>query len=189
VTSAPEQPGARDRVLAEVIEYFARHGIGDVSLRSLAAELGTSHRMLIYHFGSRDGLLAAVVDAVERDQRTLLAKVLADGRGSARARSLRFWTEVTDAALIYGPLFFELSGQAMQGRPHAATLRDSLIAPWLEALEKVQRDAGFSRRQAQVQARTGLALARGLLFDLLLTGDRAGVDAAMRDYVRRTVPA
>jgi AcrR family transcriptional regulator len=187
--TAPQPPGARDRVLGQIIEYFAGHGIGDVSLRSLAAELGTSHRMLIYHFGSRDGLLAAVVDAVERDQRTLLANVLGDGRWSARARSLRFWAEVTDAALIYGPLFFELSGQAMQGLPHAATLRESLIVPWLEALEKVHRDVGFSRRQAQVQARTGLALARGLLFDLLLTGDRAGVDAAMRDYIRRTVPA
>jgi AcrR family transcriptional regulator len=43
-------------------------GIADLSLRQLAAAIGTSHRMLLYHFGSREGLLAAVTRAVEEQQ-------------------------------------------------------------------------------------------------------------------------
>ncbi|MDT7648160.1 MAG: hypothetical protein QOC75_5160, partial [Pseudonocardiales bacterium] len=41
--------------------YFGTRGISDLSLRQLADALGTSHRMLIYHFGSKEGLLTEVV--------------------------------------------------------------------------------------------------------------------------------
>lgn len=58
---------ARQRLLDAAIEYTAEHGISDLSLRSLAAAPGTSHRMLIFHFGSREGLWGArVVEALLR---------------------------------------------------------------------------------------------------------------------------
>ena len=47
-------------------------------MRGLAAALGTSHRMLIYHFGSREGLLIEVIRAVEAQQRAALAQMLLD---------------------------------------------------------------------------------------------------------------
>ena len=56
----------RDALLRRVVAAAADGGLARRSLRDLAAHVGTSHRMLIHHFGSRDGLLAAVVDAVER---------------------------------------------------------------------------------------------------------------------------
>ncbi len=40
-----------DAATAHVLE----NGLGDLSLRSVADALGTSHRMLIYYFGSADG--------------------------------------------------------------------------------------------------------------------------------------
>ena len=52
------------RLLAAAMEYVAEHGVGDLSLRAIAAAIGTSHRMLIYHFGSKEGLLIAVIHAV-----------------------------------------------------------------------------------------------------------------------------
>ena len=42
----------RRQLLEHAVGYLTDHGIGDISLRELAAALGTSHRMLIYHFGS-----------------------------------------------------------------------------------------------------------------------------------------
>src|SRR3954470_15854709 len=72
------EDGARERLLENVIAYVSEHGIGDVSLRTLAAELGTSHRMLIYHFGSKDGLLRAIVETIEGQQRAVLAELLED---------------------------------------------------------------------------------------------------------------
>jgi AcrR family transcriptional regulator len=174
---------ARERLLDKAVAHLAEHGVGDVSLRTLAAGVGTSHRMLLYHFGSREGLLSAVVDRVERAQRDSLAELIVDADAGAGADlaelGRRYWARVTEAALIYGPLFFELSGQAMQGRPHAAALRGSLIRTWLEPLAELWRRAGYGPAEAAARARLGLAVARGLLFDLLITGDRAGVDAAM----------
>src|SRR5690606_21167739 len=66
-------PSGRAGLLAAAVEYVATHGIGERSLRQIAAALGTSHRMLIYHFGSKEGLLVEVVREVERRQRELLA--------------------------------------------------------------------------------------------------------------------
>jgi AcrR family transcriptional regulator len=63
---------ARDRLLAAAVHHALSAGIADLSLRELAAAIGTSHRMLIYHFGSREGLLAAVTTAVEDQQRAAL---------------------------------------------------------------------------------------------------------------------
>jgi AcrR family transcriptional regulator len=167
---------SRDSLLTDAVQYFARNGIGDASLRSIATGIGTSHRMLIYHFGSREGLLAEVVRTVEAQQRELLAKLRADL--PIEELSERFWRQVTEAALIYGPLFFELSAHAMQDLPHTEALKADLINVWLPPLIDLCIRAGLPPDQAPAYARLGLAASRGLLFDLLLTGDRAGVDEA-----------
>lgn len=177
---------ARRRLLDAAVGYFAEHGVGDTSLRALAEQLGTSHRMLIYHFGSRDGLLAAVIETVEAAQREVLRTLQAEPGADPVEQALRFWRRVTDAALRYGPLFYELSAHAMQGRPHARALRTSLVEPWLAPLAAVRVAQGWPRGAARRQARLDLAVARGLLHDLLVTGDRKAVDAAMRSYVAAT---
>ena len=166
---------SRATLLADAIEHFAKNGIGDASLRSIATSIGTSHRMLIYHFGSREGLLAEVVRTVEQQQRDLLA-ALSDLPIEEQAEE--FWRRVTEAALVYGPLFFELSAHAMQDLPHTEPLKADLINVWLPPLIELCVRAGIPPEQAPAYARLGLAASRGLLFDLLLTGDRAGVDEA-----------
>lgn len=179
----------REALLQRAIEHFAAYGVGDTSLRALAEAIGTSHRMLIYHFGSREGLLAAVVDTVERGARETLARMVHDAGADPDPldAGLRHWRLVTDDALVYGPLFFELSSHAMLGLPHAAELRASLVTTWLDALTAMWRSRGVPARKARAQARLDLAVARGLLHDLLLTGDRHGVDAAMTQHARDTV--
>jgi AcrR family transcriptional regulator len=167
---------SRESLLTDAVQYFAKNGIGDASLRSIATGIGTSHRMLIYHFGSREGLLAEVVRTVEAQQRELLATL--DNEVPIEELSERFWRQVTEAALIYGPLFFELSAHAMQDLPHTEALKADLINVWLPPLIDLCIRAGLPPDQAPAYARLGLAASRGLLFDLLLTGDRAGVDEA-----------
>src|SRR3954447_6498176 len=51
------EPSPRERILQRIVAHVLAHGLGDESLREVAAAVGTSHRMLGYHFGSRDGLL------------------------------------------------------------------------------------------------------------------------------------
>jgi AcrR family transcriptional regulator len=68
----------REQLLQAAIAYVAANGVTDVSLRELARAIGSSHRMLIYHFGSKEGLLVAIVQAVEEATRGLFAEFAAD---------------------------------------------------------------------------------------------------------------
>src|SRR4051812_18072968 len=161
------------RMLAAAVVHFAAQGVEDRSLRAIAAAIGTSHRMVIYHFGSREGLLAAVVGVVEARQRDLLAEVTAtvEAGGGPRGGVRAFWAGVLAAGLVHGPLFFELSVHAMRDEPHARSLRESLVEPWIDALTVLlARFTGADRedeRARRARARLGLAVARGLLHDVL----------------------
>ncbi|TNC20548.1 TetR/AcrR family transcriptional regulator [Georgenia sp. 311] len=171
----------REQLLAAVVDHLADHSVDGQSLRSIAAAVGTSHRMLIYHFGSREGLLAAVVGEVERLQREAFTVVASsDDAATPREVAERFWEHVVGPATRYGPLFFELSAHAMQGRAHAQALATGLVGPWLDVLAGEIAAGGIDAARARTQARLGLATVRGLLFDLLVTGDRTGVDDAYR---------
>jgi AcrR family transcriptional regulator len=171
--------GGRERLLRASVDYFAAHGIGDASLRQIAGAVGSSHRMLLYHFGSRQGLLEAVVEELERGERDVLDQLLVQDDRSGRERAWDFWTHVADVVDFYGPLYFELASQAMRGDDLAAPLRVPNVDRWVEVLAAMWSQAGLKPGQAKVQARLNLAVARGLLHDLLLTRDRKAVDQAM----------
>src|SRR5690606_17785178 len=110
---------ARQRLLAAAVEYVATHGVGDLSLRQLAAGIGTSHRMLLYHFGSREGLLQAVVHEVEQRQRQALAGLWEEASRSGvdpATVTWQFWRRLSDPALWpLERLFFELYGRSLAG--------------------------------------------------------------------------
>jgi AcrR family transcriptional regulator len=170
---------AKDDLLAAAMAYVTEHGVSDLSLRTLATAIGTSHRMLIYHFGSRDGLLVEIVKAVEQQQRDRLAALLAEPDRTPEEQAERFWEQLIDPAMWpQERLFFELYGQALQGRPHAVPLLDGVVTDWLEPVTELSVRSGVPKEQARAHARLRLAVARGLLLDLLATGDVEGVRAA-----------
>jgi AcrR family transcriptional regulator len=177
-----EPVSGRQRLLEAAIGYFAEHGIGDASLRQIAAGVGSSHRMLIYHFGSREGLLEAVVDELERGERDVLNQMLVDDGRPSRVRSWEFWVHVVDVVDFYGPLYFELASHAMHSADPSSPLRAPNVNMWVQALGTFWKQEGLKSRQSQVQARLSLAVARGLLHDFLLTRDRRTVDQAMAMY-------
>ena len=84
----------KQQLLERMLGYLTDHGIGDISLRELAAALGTSHRMLIYHFGSKEGLFVAVVQEAEKQQRQLLAHLFGGGTADFAASGRRFWQQL-----------------------------------------------------------------------------------------------
>lgn len=167
----------RERLLDAVIDHLGRKGIGDTSLRAIAEAVGSSHRMLIYHFGSRDGLLAEVTREVEARQRATMA-ISYDTDLPPLEAAARYWEQTVEASLRYGPLFFELTAHAMQGKEHAAALRDEVIASWLPPITELCLAIGIPGDQAETHARLALGAARGLLLDVLVTGERPQVARA-----------
>jgi AcrR family transcriptional regulator len=185
VRSVPER-SARDRLLEAVVEHLGEHGLGDTSLRGLAAAVGTSHRMLLYHFGTRRELLVEVSRAVERRQREAFAALLADPSASPVEVMWTMYHRIADEALWpQERLFFELYARALHGGPDAAGLLPEVVEAWLAPLGALFERLGLPPDQARAEARLALAAARGLLLDLLGTGDRAAVDAAMGAFVDR----
>jgi AcrR family transcriptional regulator len=173
---APE-PGPRERLLRAAVELLGRSGLGDRSLRAIADALGTSHRMLLYHFGSRAGLVAAVSLEVERQQREL---VVSGYDTTSPAAMAGYWDQLVEATTRYGPLFFELAAQAAQHRPEAGEFAASMVADWLPPLTGLFRTLDLPTDEAGTYARLALAATRGLLLDLLVTGEREEVDAAQQ---------
>ena len=185
MTRTREGTTARERLLAAAMEHVAQHGVGDLSLRGLAAALGTSHRMLIYHFGSREGLLIEVIRAVEAQQRAALAQMLLEDPEASPADTMRrMWRRVADPALWPSErLFFEIYAQALQGSPHALPVLDGIVDHWVQPLTRIAVAQGKPEAQARAESRLGVAVVRGLLLDLLATGEREAVDAAMERYI------
>lgn len=181
MASPDTAPTPREDLLARAVAWFAEHGVGETSLRTLAAGIGTSHRMLNYHFGSRAGLLGAVVEAVERSEHAALLDLGASGL-DPREAALAFWARVADRAEVFAPLFFELSTHAMRDEPHAAVLRSWLRTGWTEALCTAYLGLGVPAERARTLALQSLAMARGLLFEVAVTGDRRGADEAMASW-------
>jgi AcrR family transcriptional regulator len=126
--------------------------------------------MLLHYFGSRDELLLAIVEEVERRQTEMLMD-LPDDPGDAVAA---MWADLRRPELWpFERLFFECYARAAQGESPFTRLLPGAVDGWLAAV-----DAVTGGRADPALTRLGLAVARGLLLDLVATGDQDGVDAA-----------
>ena len=164
----------RKHLLDALVDEFAAGGVGDRSLREVAAAIGTSHRMLLHHFGSREDLLVAIVEQVERRQMGLLPELPTTPAGSFAA----MWADLRRPELRQlERLFFECYARAAQGEKPFAQMVPGAVDGWLAEVAAVAGDA-FD----PAMARLGLAVVRGLLLDLVATEDEAGVDAAANAF-------
>jgi AcrR family transcriptional regulator len=178
-------PGRREKLLEAAVDHVYEHGLGDLSLRPLARSLGTSPRMLIYHFGSKERLLSQLLAAARDRQRQMIADWLARGGDADPAELMRrFWTwSVAPRNLPFLRLFFEVYGRALQDPGSYPGFLERAIDDALPLLTSVLREAGIPDEEAESIATQGLALHRGLLLDLLATGDRRRVLAAHEDLM------
>ena len=168
----PPDLGRRQALLDAIVREVAKGGIGDRSLRDVAAAVGTSHRMLLHHFGSREELLVAIVEQVERRQMTLMRELPGDPVDAIAA----MWASVRRPELRpFERLFFECYARGVQGEQPFDRMLPAAVHSWLED------DA--ARAYDPATMRLGLAVMRGLLLDLVATEDRDGVDAAAAAFV------
>jgi AcrR family transcriptional regulator len=171
----PPDVERRRQLLNGLIDAFADGGIGDRSLREIAEVVGTSHRMLLHHFGSREELLLSIVDEVERRQMS----VLPDAATNPADGMAAMWADVRRPQLRpFERLFFECYARGAQGEQPFARMLPGAVESWLA---EVGARTGDSADPAL--ARLGLAVTRGLLLDLVGTGDDEGVDAAAQAFV------
>jgi AcrR family transcriptional regulator len=174
VANSPDQ-SRRSQLLDKLVEEFAASGVGHRSLREVAEAVGTSHRMLLHYFGSREGLLVAIVEEVERRQMTLLPDLPTDPAENFAA----MWSDVSRPELRQAErLFFECYARASQGEKPFDRMVPGAVNGWLDEV-----DAVADKPVDRAFARLGMAVVRGLLLDLVATDDDAGVQAAADVFV------
>ncbi|ORW43039.1 TetR family transcriptional regulator [Mycobacterium paraense] len=166
----------RRQLLDALFDEFAANGIGNRSLRDVADAVGTSHRMLLHHFGSREDLLIAIVEEAERRQMALVPGLPPDPADGFAA----MWADLRRPELRrLERLFFECYSRAAQGEKPFTRMVPGAVDGWLREVESAAAGVPYDG----AMARLGLAVTRGLLLDLVATEDEAGVDAAAAAFV------
>jgi AcrR family transcriptional regulator len=170
---------ARSALLTRIVDDVAANGLGARSLRELAASVRSSHRMVLYHFGSREGLVSAIVERVEQSQRDLLRELAAD-TDDAGELIMRLWARVCAPQLRpFVRLFFE----AAAARGVADARDDGLTAPWVDASTDAAELLGIEVDPAEI--RLGVAVTRGLLLDVVASGEVEPATEALQLYVEQ----
>ncbi|MEU4158010.1 TetR/AcrR family transcriptional regulator [Actinoplanes sp. NPDC026670] len=198
-------PSARQVELLEAAyRYALEHGLADLSLRPLAAAIGSSPRVLMFLFGNKDGLVKALLARARTDELAVLDAL--DEPGGPGPDGLGPDGPGPDGLGPDGPGPDGLVAAAEQvwawlGEPrHRPLLRlwteayaRSLIEPdgawagfaaatvsdWLGLLASRQPEAERVTAGGVARRTAVLAVLRGCLLDLLATGDQDRVDAAL----------
>lgn len=133
----PPVHGSREEILAAAVQVVAKRGLDATSMAALAGDLGFSTYVLVHHFGSRDGLVDAIVAHVESHLRRRVAEWGRHGH-TPHDVLLRYWRDLPVA-----------DDQAY-------------LLLWLDVMLRAARSGDGSAHAATGEWTTSLALALGL---------------------------
>lgn len=181
-------PSARHVELLEAAyRYVLEHGLSEMSLRPLATAIGTSPRVLLYLFGSKDGLIRALLARARADELAVLHSI---GSGTGTLGDVDVAERVWDWLVAPGRrgllvLWVEAYARSLvepQG-PWGDFARTT-VDDWLDVLARAQPPAE-RHDSAAAARRTGLlAVLRGGLLDLLATGDTERITTAVHQHIQ-----
>lgn len=136
--ASAKPPMSRESLLPLLAAHVLAHGLGQASLRPLAKAAGTSDRMLVYHFGTKEALIADVLGYLAKSYAAALDTALAaEGRATTRGQALaRILKHArSDAMRPFMQLWWEIVAGAARGfsgyEPAARAMMADLLA-WLE---------------------------------------------------------
>jgi AcrR family transcriptional regulator len=182
----------REQIVAAAITVFGEHGYAGGSIRTIADRVGVSHATLLQHFGSKEGLLTAVLE--EWDRRTVEAR-LADVSGLEYFRRL---PEVMGAHLgnrglleLFTTIAAEASSPAHPAhgfiqRRYADNL--ATLATHLQQAVDTGDVAPLTPAEIDVEVRLVTAVLDGIGLQWLLDPS-TDVTASVETYIDRTVAA
>ncbi|MGW4975473.1 TetR/AcrR family transcriptional regulator [Streptomyces mirabilis] len=190
----PPDPAKRRDLLDQVREYMIRNGLADLSLRPLARALGTSDRMLLYYFGTKERMVAEALALNERRPflRTRILLGADDApRDPAWVRGFmeEVWQQFADpdmrAAL---PLYLEIMISGLLRPDRYGTVMRNILAEWTGLLTSVFRDMGLPEARARTEAVLLVDACFGLIVGPVVDGDWDEADAAFRILLDRLEP-
>ena len=177
----------RKGVLDVAARLFREQGYGSVSLRKIAAAAGIKAGSIYYHFGSKDEIVVAILDAgiqaVHDDMRQAVGALPADTGAEAALRAaigahLRALLDVSD----YSSANVRIFGQVPQSvRDANLPTRRAYEAEWDSLLSRLQRDGALKRNVDIRRLRLMLIGALNATLEWF-DPERGGADALSRTY-------
>ncbi|MFD4253423.1 TetR/AcrR family transcriptional regulator [Amycolatopsis thermoflava] len=172
----------RERLLDAVVDYTVEHGFAEVSWRPVATALGVSAATLVHHFGTKEQMVESILGRLR--ERILADTAVALGPEPGLAAAARAAWKRTSAPRRAAEfrLFFAVYGRALQAPDEFAGFLRHVVAEWKSALVDAQ-GTGTDPVTAQRRATLVIATLRGLLLDLLATGERDRVQDAAESFL------
>jgi AcrR family transcriptional regulator len=190
---SPAPSARKEELLERAYSYVLAHGLSGMSLRPLAAAIESSPRVLLFLFGSKEGLIRALLARARADELAMLASIRAGRPASGAASELPAIMRATWQWLAAEPhrnllnLWLEAYVRSLTepGGPWASFAQQT-VEDWLSLLLAAEPpgqpgqpgDAGSLREQT-----LALAVLRGALLDLLATGEQARITGAVERYL------
>jgi AcrR family transcriptional regulator len=198
VTASATADSARKRQLLELAyAYVLDHGLADMSLRPLAEAVGSSPRVLLFLFGSKEALVQALLARARQDELRVLDAVRSDQDGKqdgrqhdlARVGALVWEWLAAPEHLRLNTLWVQSYARSLtdDSGPWADFARRT-VTDWLDLLAAAQPPAHRDSPAAEAERALLLAVLRGALLDLLATGDRPRNDAAVAAHLAAIAP-
>jgi AcrR family transcriptional regulator len=171
--SPPVASPRRDELLDRAYAYVLEHGVTDLSLRPLAAAIGSSPRVLLFLFGNKDELVQALLARARQDELELLTTARGRDHSDLPAFAAEIWAWLV--AEEHRPLLrLWVEGYARSlvepDGPWAGFAR-ATVNDWLDVLASAQPAARRRTAEGETERTLVLAVLRGALLDLLATGD------------------
>jgi len=171
----------REQLLEAALVHLLKHGLVNLSLRTLAKHIGTSARMLVFHFNSKEGLIVAALGELNERLQSSFEEVSARADRRSTQPPLRmFWDWASSKENLPSlRLLYELQIAAVQNpKPYARYLK-KISADWQAAASKALSD---TMRQ-EPMATLCIAVFDGLFLELITTGDRARLSRALNHFI------
>jgi AcrR family transcriptional regulator len=175
----PVDPHRRAQTLARAADYVLEHGLEGLSLRPLAAALGTSTRMLLYDFESKEKLVDEVLAEIRRRLAELLSELQRGRDEAATLAEVWDWVRAEERA-PFMRVFFETHVHALAHPEAHAGRGRPMIDDWLRFLQSRWEPEPLDPATATLF----VAVIRGLLLDRLTAPDPDRTDAALRRFTQ-----
>ncbi|MEO9169585.1 MAG: TetR/AcrR family transcriptional regulator, partial [Candidatus Baltobacteraceae bacterium] len=176
----PADPDLRADLLERVSAYILDHGLAGLSLRPLARAVHSSPRAFLYHFGSKEQMIARVLEHLRSRQMRIYDTIRSEGASAPQAVFKAAGAFMSDPAIFPAMrLFFETYALALREPARFPGFFDGAVRDWLALLAGPLPEDGPDREEAMAVATVTLALYRGLMLDLCATNDCARTERAL----------
>lgn len=172
-------------LLDAIVDHLRSKGVAELSLRPLARAVGSSPRVLLYYFGSKDELVVKALERLRERQRDAWAKLRSTPFDSPGAACRAIWREMSaPSSEPLFRLFFEAYSLALRHRRRFGAFLRTAVEDWLQFLAAPLRRSGVAESEARAHATVVLAGFRGFMLDYCASRDRGRVDRAVEIWLQ-----